>query len=233
MSIKYSLVVPTYNEEKYLPALLASVAKQHPAPDQLIVVDGSTDQTPRLARRAGATVLDQTVKRVSWARKRGFEAATGEVIVSTDADSRLAPGYAQALQKAFADPRVAGAIGPVYLYDGPWIFRVLSKLFYSPFLRLSIIFGRPNFSGQNFAARRSAYVQTKGFDPEMVTAEDVYVGMQLRKVGRIVYVPGMRVYTSGRRISGMGGWAFMKHHTINFFRVTSGKTGSSDFKPYR
>lgn len=93
-----SIVVPARNEAESLPHLLASLAGQTPAPDQVIVVDdGSTDGTAEVARRFGATVVESSPlpdgwTGKSWACMQGADVASGDTLVFLDADTRLLPG---------------------------------------------------------------------------------------------------------------------------------------------
>lgn len=227
-----SVVVPTLNEEKYLPKLAASIVAQTVAPLEVIAVDKSTDTTPQLIMSYGYKKVPQG-EGVAMARHQGFEAATGQVIVSTDADSQLTPGYIAAVQQAFADPKVVAVFGPVYLFDGPWPFRLMSRTMFSLFLRLSVIIRRPNLNGMNFACRAEAYKKVGGFNTKLITGEDVELGHRLQRVGRVVYRTDVKVHTSARRVKGQGGVRFIWHHTKNFFRLAAGKPGSTHFKSYR
>lgn len=91
-----AVVVPARNEAHNLPGLLADL--RHAAPAQFVVVDdGSTDATARIAADAGATVLDAGERPPgwnpkSWAVHVGTEAVDRPVVVLLDADVRLAPG---------------------------------------------------------------------------------------------------------------------------------------------
>jgi glycosyltransferase involved in cell wall biosynthesis len=51
-------IVPAYNEQENLSAVIAGLRNRHPAADILVVNDGSTDDTGNVARRAGALLLD-------------------------------------------------------------------------------------------------------------------------------------------------------------------------------
>lgn len=233
MALSCSLVVPTYNEEKYLGNLLRSVKTQSVTPLEVIVVDASTDKTRDIALQHGCVILNQDVKKVSWARRRGFEAAKGDIVISSDADTILAPGFVEAATEALEDSSIVAVFGPAHLSDGPIGFRLASRFLFPVFLRFSLLIRKPNLNGFNFACRRNAYIQSGGFNDQLLTGEDVDLALRLKNTGRIRYVPAMLVYTSGRRIQGMGGWRFMLHHTVNFFKVATGRRGSSDFKPYR
>jgi len=89
--VKLSVIVPAFNEERLLPATLASLKEVLPAlgcPWELIVCDNnSTDRTAEIARAAGANVVFEPVNQISRARNRGAAAATGEWLLFVDADS--------------------------------------------------------------------------------------------------------------------------------------------------
>lgn len=233
MALKCSVVVPTYNEEKYIKNLLESVKRQTVEPIEVILVDASDDKTREIAAKYGAKVVNQDVRRVSWARMRGFHEAKGDIIISSDADTILADDYVEQVTSAFSKPDKVAIFGPVYLHDGPLIFKFFSRTLFSIFLRFSVLIRRPNLNGMNFACTKDAYTKSGGFDPEMVTAEDVYLGAKLLKIGKIKYVPGVKVYTSARRVTGMGGWKFIWHHSKNFVKMALGRKSSGDFRAFR
>ena len=154
MALKCSIVVPTYNEEKYIKNLLESVKKQTVAPVEVILVDASSDKTREIATKYGAKVVNQDVRRVSWARMRGFQEATGDIIISSDADTILADNYVEQVTSAFSKPGIVAIFGPVYLHDGPALFKFFSRTLFSIFLRFSVLIRRPNLNGMNFACTK-------------------------------------------------------------------------------
>ena len=235
MKADCTIVVPTLNEEAYIGALFASVRAQTVPVAAVIVVDNNnTDATAKLAVDFGAIVVVEPAKGVSRARKAGFAAATTSIIISTDADTVLVPTYIERVQQYFvAHPETVAVFGPAHLIGGPWFFRLLSRTAFSLFLRASILMRKPNLNGFNFACRADAYRKAGGFDETVITAEDLDLGLRLRRVGKISYVPGLLVRTSSRRLVGMGGWHFVAHHALNYWRTLRGQKGSSDFTPYR
>jgi glycosyltransferase involved in cell wall biosynthesis len=79
-----SLVIPALNEEH---GVVATIRRAPPAIHEIIVVDGgSKDQTAVQARQAGAKVIIEPKRGYGLAYKRGFAAATGELIATADAD---------------------------------------------------------------------------------------------------------------------------------------------------
>ena len=93
--MKISLVVPAFNEERLLPATLASIQAARSAFDErgwaseLVVCDNnSTDRTAEIARAAGATVVFEPANQIARARNAGAARAGGDWLVFVDADSQ-------------------------------------------------------------------------------------------------------------------------------------------------
>lgn len=89
-----SVIIPTYNRVRLLPAALESVLGQTYSPIEVIVVDdGSSDETPELLRSYGdrIRVLRQANAGPSTARNRGIALARGEIIAFLDSDDQWLP----------------------------------------------------------------------------------------------------------------------------------------------
>src|SRR5438046_4680084 len=82
-----SIIVPTWNEAKCLPALLDSLRAQTRSPAEILVADsGSTDGTQELAQARGAIVLEGERKGPGEGRNRGARAARGDRLDVRDAE---------------------------------------------------------------------------------------------------------------------------------------------------
>jgi 4,4'-diaponeurosporenoate glycosyltransferase len=103
--LRVSVVIPARDEAPRLAGLLAAVRASEPAPHEIVVADdGSTDGTAAAARDGGA-VLVPVVGEVGWTGKAracwvGAAAATGDVLVFLDADTRPSPGLVPSLAAA-------------------------------------------------------------------------------------------------------------------------------------
>ena len=92
-----SVIIPARNEARNLPALLRSLAAQPVKPCEVIVVDdGSTDQTARVALQFGAIVirsrpLPDGWRGKTWACHQGAQAAKGKLLLFVDADTWFEP----------------------------------------------------------------------------------------------------------------------------------------------
>jgi len=79
-----TVIIPCLNEEQGIERVLRAMPE---FVDQVIVVDnGSTDRTSHIATKLGAQVIREDVRGYGRAYKRGFAAATGDLIVTLDGD---------------------------------------------------------------------------------------------------------------------------------------------------
>lgn len=100
-----SVVIPAFNAERTLAAVLMSLEAQVPAPDEIIVVDDrSADRTAEIARELGATVIEPERRGFAGgARNRGWDAARGDVVVFLDSDAIPEPDWGAALQRGLRE----------------------------------------------------------------------------------------------------------------------------------
>jgi len=220
-----SVVIPAYNEEKYLPKCLDSLRRQAFPSSQfeIIVADnGSTDRTIQIALDYGATVVHEEVKGVARARQRGFAAAEGEIIASTDADAIVPPDWLATIARIFdADPTLGGVTGPVYFYDGTWLDRWYYRHVNTNFVWVTFLIRRGCFSGNNFAVRREPFFAVNGFDLKMLSAEDADLALRMRKKTKTRFRRELVLSVSARRAR-QGYWKTLTHAAIVYFQLFLG-----------
>jgi len=115
-----SVVIPCYEQGRFLAEALASTAAQGEALAEIIVVDdGSTDETPAVAARSrGVRYIRQERRGLPEARNAGWRASSGEHVVFLDADDRLLPGAIEAgLDALRRRPQAAFVFGQYELID--------------------------------------------------------------------------------------------------------------------
>jgi cellulose synthase/poly-beta-1,6-N-acetylglucosamine synthase-like glycosyltransferase len=118
-----SLIITAFNEEdEIVPRLLNAQQSEYPTEllELIVVADGSDDRTPELARTVkGVHVLHESARRGKLAAMaRGAEAATGQVLVFSDANNCYTPETIRELVTPFADPTVGVVAGRKAIDDG-------------------------------------------------------------------------------------------------------------------
>lgn len=106
-----SVIVPIYNQEKYIEECLRSLLTQATEAVEFILInDGSTDRSLALCREmtaeypaARVQIIDQQNHGLLKTRSIGLAASEGEYIVSVDSDDALLPGAIAALLAAIAE----------------------------------------------------------------------------------------------------------------------------------
>ena len=109
-----SVVIPCYNQARFLGEAIESVRRQQNVDFEVLVVDdGSTDDASCVARRyTDVRLIRQPRMKLSGARNTGLRHARGRYIVFLDADDRLLPGaLAAGLDSLRSRPECAYTVG--------------------------------------------------------------------------------------------------------------------------
>ena len=115
-----SIIIPCFNQAPFVADAIESALAQQGAPCEVVLVnDGSTDGSERIAARyRGVRIVHQPNRGLSAARNAGLDAARGDIIVFLDADDCLLPGAAAAAVAAFERrPEAAMVFGRCVLVD--------------------------------------------------------------------------------------------------------------------
>ncbi len=198
---RFSIVVPAFNEVRFLPATLKSLQQQDFRGEfEIIVVDNnSTDGTAAIARSSGVKVLHESRPGVCAARQRGTEQARGEIVISTDADTRQPSDWLSRLDTRFSDPDVVLVAGPCR-YDHPtWWSTQYPKVLFGLVGLVYALTGRVFYvTATNSAFRRAEF---GGYDLRQTQGGDEFGLLRaLRGRGRMIWDAANVVTTSARRL---------------------------------
>ena len=185
--MKVSVVIPTLDEERWLPGAIASVRDD--AFEVVVVDGGSSDRTREKAAALGARAFQASRGRGSQLHRGACE-ARGDLLLFLHADTRLEAGWSEALHGL--EPRVVGGAFRFAL-DTERASRRYAE--WAVGLRCRVL-GVP-YGDQAIFCRREAYAAAGGFPPEPLF-EDVAFVRRLRRVGPTVLLPP-RAVTSARR----------------------------------
>ena len=108
--MKISIIIPTYNEEEYLPKLLESIKNQEFQDYEVIVADANSNDKTKGNRRDpyGCKVVDGGIPAIG--RNRGVNVAQGEYLLFLDSDVILTAGYLETALNEFIDNELGIAI---------------------------------------------------------------------------------------------------------------------------
>jgi len=212
---RISLVIPAFNEESFLPALLDSVEvarsryRRGPAAVEVIVADNSsTDRTAEIARARGCVVAHVANPVIAASRNGGARLATGEIVAFVDADCTIHPETFNVIDETMSSQKVvAGATGARFDRKSLGIAAttlVGEIVFFIANLDIGVVF-----------CRRDDWEAVGGYNEELKCAEDVEFLVALKKLGRaqgrkFVRARGARATTSARKFDSRGDWHYFR-----------------------
>ncbi len=191
--MKFSILVPAYNEEQAISSCLNSLSLLTYDNKEVIVVDdASTDRTPQIVEefldRGVALVRREKNGGRAAALNSGLQSATGDVIITTDADTVVPVDWLQRFKSHFGQQDTV-AVGGGYQAsnrDKPLAnaASILDHIL-NVILKKSLV---PNkLSGVNSAIRRDALLGLGGFNENSWWSEDSELGWKLSRSGKVIY----------------------------------------------
>ena len=235
MKPKISIVIPAFNEEKYITGVFEGLKAQSFRNFEVIVVDGgSTDKTRKIARKNGGRVIDERKGSIGGARNEGAKLARGDLIMFTNSDTRASRDVLNTYVELFKDKNVVAASGPlVPLEKTTWFMKFCYHFASVDLAKMSFATGKPAISGSNFMVRKSAFRQCGGFDESLITYEDLDLAHRLSKMGQVRYVRSAVVATSIRRIVKWGYLKYIMFNTGNVVRYNLFHKAKENYEPIR
>jgi len=201
--MKISVVIPVFNEEKYITQCLESIARQKTPPDEVIVVDNNcTDASIALALRFPfvRVVLEKKSGMIA-SRNAGFNAATGEIIARCDADTLLPPNWITKIKKNFSRSAIDALTGPLSYYDAPIKTTMIARAYLD--MMKPIHQGGETLVGPNMILTKAIWEKVKNsvcLNDKQVH-EDIDLAYHIQEMGgKIKRDNSLVVGTSSRRI---------------------------------
>ena len=204
-----SIVIPVMNRAAELSRCLKSLALLNYPEEKLqiiVVDDGSSDDSPTVARELGALLVSSggTGRGPAAARNVGAATASGEILAFIDSDCTASSNWLAELLPTFADSKIVAVGG---LVDG--MCRESAVDHYENVMSSLSLGGREltGASGDdtfylpscNLLVRRAAFLKAGGFNDAMHVGEDVDLTWRLRDSGwTIAYLPLGKIYHEHR-----------------------------------
>lgn len=192
-----SVVIPTYNEEQYLPFLLRSLQAQTYGDFEVIVADnGSTDATRLIAEAGGARIVGGGMP--GEGRNKGAVAAKGDIILFLDADVVLPDPWFLQMTVAEFEKR---ALGVATCKVHPLSDKKIDKMFHEVFNYFMWVTAayKPHAPGFCIFVRKSLHEAIGGFDQEIKLAEDHDYVNRASEKGKFGLLKSYKIPVSVRR----------------------------------
>ncbi|MGY1684725.1 glycosyltransferase family 2 protein [Geodermatophilus sp. SYSU D00867] len=181
--VSVAAIVPCFNGEPYLADALASIrAQTRPADEVIVVDDGSTDDSARIAESFGAVVFRQRNGGEAAARNRGIQEAGSDLVAWLDADDRWRPRHLEVvaglLERTPSAVAAFGAVertgtrgGVLHGYVPPDVSSSCLEAAFDDWLHTTIA----------SVTRRAALLQVGGFDVSERHAVDFDIWLRLAR----------------------------------------------------
>ncbi len=195
------MVIPAHNEEFELPGTLERFAEarrefKNDHVEIIVVDNASTDRTAEVARYWNARVVSETIRQIARVRNTGARAATGEILITCDADSVPHPRIFYAIDDAMRRNVFAGGV--------TILGRDMRLVYWPAFVALNatIVLGR--YPAGLFFIRRTDFLAMGGFNEEYFALEDVEFSKRLKQEARsrkskVAILARTPIYTSTRK----------------------------------
>lgn len=225
---KISVVIGVWNEEKFIRECLKSINNQTLSRKdyEIIVVDGgSTDRTVAIAKKYANVVLDSAYRPLGAARQAGLKKAKGRIVAFTDGDSMVPKDWLETIVRAFDNPEVVCAMGPVKCLEKDVPLSI--RMAISAWVNSAKFFALINMGGAigpNFAVNKERFMSIGGF--RKIQIEDTDASFRLSKIGKLKYLDKIPVKSSVRRFKKWGVLKTLTKGLIGNLQVFSGRTPS-------
>jgi len=199
--MQFSVIIPAKNEQENIGRCLDSIfqVEWDPRQFEVIVVDnGSSDATPRIAAEKGAAVYRQPALTISGLRNFGAARARGEILAFMDADCTVDRSWLFEAAKYLSRGDIVCFGSPPRVPPGAtWVQRAWYQV-----RRKKVALGETAWlESMNMFVRREAFSLCHGFDEALITCEDYDISLRLKAFGKVFADAGVLAFHYGEASS--------------------------------
>jgi glycosyltransferase involved in cell wall biosynthesis len=233
--LKYSIIIPTLNEEKLLPNLLKQlndpILKKMYNYEIIISDGGSNDKTIEQALVQSDVIkvhMEDKRQNIAKGRNEGARYAKGEILVFLNGDIIL-PGtekFFNYLENNFADTNYAAMTCKVKVFkDEEKISDILFHSLYNTYFYLLNLFGVGMGRGECQVIKKKYFELVNGNNEDLDAGEDFDLFKRIINHGKILFAKDLCIYESPRRYRKLGysgvTWSWIKNSISIIFRNKS------------
>lgn len=212
--MKISIIIPTYNEEEFLPNLLTSIQRQNFDDLEVIIADAhSVDKTVEIAKSYGCKIVPGGLP--ATGRNNGANEATGELLLFLDADSVLTNNYISSAIEEFELHNLGIAITQIVPLEKGFINQISHE--FANYLTKMISEIKPHGAGcYGILTYKSLHEKVGGFNEHLDFGEDTDYIERIGKISRFKVLDTPRLLISTRRLEEEG----LKDISLKYARST-------------
>lgn len=203
----YSFVIPAYNEEQRIARCIESIHGSMKALGReyevIVADDDSTDATAVIAQQQGAQVVVSGKRNIGATRNAGAKEAKGGTLIFVDADSCILPQTLIEMERALESGFIGGG-ATIAWSSRAGFFAEVCRMGWNAASRLLRM---P--AGSFFFVQKNAFEQAGGFDETYFATEELHLGKELKRLGRLTVVKAP-IQTSPRKVHEFSGWEIAK-----------------------
>ena len=227
----FSIVIPTKNEEKFIPFLLRDIKKQTLQPEKIIVADAhSTDKTPEIAKKFGCKIVEGGLPGIG--RNRGADAVTSDFIVFLDADSQIISNtFFQDAFNEINERHLDIASCDIVPYEGTRIDIWMLET-YNLYAKITENI-KPHAPGMCIFISKKIHKKIKGFDERVLLAEDMDYVQRGARFGTFGILRSIEISTSTRRFRKDGHFKTIIKYILTELHMSTLGSVKTDIFKYR
>ncbi len=222
-----SIIIPTLNEEEYLPLLLESIKKQNFSDYEVIIGDAkSEDKTLEIAQNYNCRIVAGGLP--AKGRNNGAKIAKGDLLLFLDADISLPENFLKNSLNEFERKKLKIAGYSLFLSRNKFIF-LLCNIFYNfPIIALEKV--SPHASA-GILVEKKLFEELNGFDESIKITEDHDLARRAKKIGKYGIIKSTKIFLSDRRFRN-DGWikTALKYFLCELHLIFLGPIRSDIFK---
>jgi glycosyltransferase involved in cell wall biosynthesis len=216
---RFSVIIPTLNEEVNLPQLLLSLTKQTEKDFEVIVSDGKSEDTTKAKALAFEAVLDlkfveSPKRKLTSQRNFGAKNAEGEYLIFLDADYLADENFLFALAQVIKTSNVNVVI-PTTVPLSKSIFWKTYYFIANKCLPFALFFRKPFAVGSAICVSKKMFEKVGAYDDAIYIYEDQYLVQQLSRMGAKIGFARAKLYFSVRREERDGKLKFLYENTVS------------------
>ncbi|MDY6935407.1 MAG: glycosyltransferase [Spirochaetota bacterium] len=198
-----SIIIPTFNEEKYLPRLLHSIKSQDYKNYEIIISDAnSEDNTKQVAKKNRCKFVSSKRRNPGHQRNNGAQKAKGDVLLFIDADAILPKNFLSTIMTEFTKKELDIA-GFYFIFNSK---KIIYKIYSFCFTVLCSFaqYVKPISIGAGILVKKRYHDSVDGFDVTIIIGEDHEYSQRISKIGKFRMITSKKMYYSVRRFEQEG-----------------------------